>query len=294
MENMQISETLINGLRVCAQENHFGNQILYDMCNGDLHPWGDSERFADKMWIIGRSYAASPERRYKWEKEKKKEISHGDGTGDFFYKTAEYIQKDRRYNELKNDLYDIRNKGYCYNGSVDDRAQLIKSISCVAAFNEMINTASKKYDKGENKDRCIDFDQDLIYKNQISFCSKFLHFHVPNIFFIFDQFSRDGSCLLCGERARRTAYLKEGNVIIDEKTKHAINTCSQPVKISFNDIQVTMDDSAKKIIKEYLSHCVRAYQLGCFIRKISCSLSDTLPFPTPRIIDTIFLKTKSE
>lgn len=287
-----ISEALINGFRVCAQENHFGNQILYNMCNIDLYPWRAPDRFADKMWIIGRSYAASPERRYIWKKGKKKEIHHGDGTGDFFYKVAEYIQKDKRYNELENELYDIRNKSYCYNGSATDQAQLITSISCVAAFNDMIKTASKKYDKNENKDSSIDFEQDITYKNQISFCSKFLHFHAPNIFFIFDQFSCDGSHLLCREKARRTAYLKEGNIIIDEEVISAINTCSQPVKISLNDIQVEMDDSAKNSIKEYLSHCVRAYQLGCFIRKISYSLPDLLPFPTPRIIDTIFLKTK--
>ena len=289
-----ISEALINGFRVCVQENHFGNQILYDMCNDDLYSWGDTDRFADKMWVIGRSYAASPERRYTWKKGKKKEISHGDGTGDFFYKVAEYIQKDKRYHELKNDLFNIRNERYYYNGGADDQAQLITSISCVAAFNEMIKKASKKYDKEENKDSLIDFEQDLTYKNQISFCSKFLHFHAPNIFFIFDQFSRDGSCLLCGKKVRRTACLKEGNVTIDGEVKSAINTCSKSVEISLNDIQVEMDDSAKKSIKEYLFHCVRAYQLGCFIRKISYSLSDSLPFPTPRAIDTIFLRTKNK
>ena len=43
-------------------KNSFGNQILYDMCKSGnmLNP----EELADEIWLIGRSYAASPERRF--------------------------------------------------------------------------------------------------------------------------------------------------------------------------------------------------------------------------------------
>jgi threonyl-tRNA synthetase len=39
----------------------YGNQILYDMCK-QCPTHTDKDKFASKMWLIGRTYAASPER----------------------------------------------------------------------------------------------------------------------------------------------------------------------------------------------------------------------------------------
>src|SRR5699024_7272696 len=68
MDNIKSVENALSGLllgfHIHNQKNSFGNQILYDMCDPNKNPWGDAARLADKIWLIGRSYAASPERRY--------------------------------------------------------------------------------------------------------------------------------------------------------------------------------------------------------------------------------------
>ena len=106
----------------------FGNQILYDMCvNNADHPWGKADILADKIWLIGRSYAASPERRYRFNngyksKDFEKEIARGDGTGQYFYKTAEYILEDTNYSELVSLIEKM--SPYSFDGGDEDKKQL--------------------------------------------------------------------------------------------------------------------------------------------------------------------------
>lgn len=98
---------LLLGFRIQNRENSFGNQILYDMCDPNKNPWGDAARLADKIWLIGRSYAASPERRYYRKKDKSgadegrtEPETRGDGTGKYFQETAEILCQDKRYGSL--------------------------------------------------------------------------------------------------------------------------------------------------------------------------------------------------
>jgi hypothetical protein len=54
-----------------------GNQVLYELCKNDPFHKRDDE-IAAKVWLIGRSYAASIERR--------KEVDTDAQGDDFFYK----------------------------------------------------------------------------------------------------------------------------------------------------------------------------------------------------------------
>lgn len=271
----------------------FGNQILYDMCvNNADHPWGKADILADKIWLIGRSYAASPERRYRFNngyksKDFEKEIARGDGTGQYFYKTAEYILEDKEnYSELVSLLEKMR--PYSFDGGDEDIKQLKNAIHCVALFNGMIKSASKKYDDEFNET----LSGKVKYKNQISFCSKFLHFHAPHTIFIIDRFSREGGRLLCSTRTRKNAELKDSNVVIDKAVREAISAFYSGVRNSVHDIDAVADEKSKTAVEEYISHCLYSYGFGCFL----CDESELSPENALcsflRLIDAIFQRVK--
>lgn len=69
----------------------FGNDVLYSMASdpGDLCK---EERLDGAMWLIGRAYAASPQRRFY--KAGEKVVPSNDGRELFFKKIAHYFNKD--------------------------------------------------------------------------------------------------------------------------------------------------------------------------------------------------------
>jgi len=125
-----------------------GNNILYQMCQDhSLHI--DPEEIRAKIWLIGRSYAASIERRAN-----KKEIND-----DFYdYVVNEFIKfnKKTKFDERLNQL---RNKEF--------NETTLKDILIL----------HKELTK---------FFKELTGKEKRSLASKYLHFHVP-IFPIYDS-----------------------------------------------------------------------------------------------------------
>lgn len=88
----------LNNLKNCIlsldniTQNSFGNRLLYYMSNPNENSRSDTAILADKIWIIGRAYAVSPERKFTFKKGTEKvKYSHGDGTGEYFKHIAEYI-----------------------------------------------------------------------------------------------------------------------------------------------------------------------------------------------------------
>ena len=180
--------------------NHcFGNDILYCISDNKKYPWGDLACFADKIWLIGRSYAASPERRYIGKGLKGKELAsliqyRGDGTGDFFIELAKFIKDDLRYNQIVKGIIGLKNLKF--DMSTTDLGILRKSIQLVLEFNELIRDSAIKFDEKLNpklKDK-------VKHRQHISFCSKFLHFHMPYSIFIFDHFTEEGSKALINKK----------------------------------------------------------------------------------------------
>lgn len=126
-----------------------GNKVLYDLCRKYPCHKDEGEILA-KIWLIGRSYSASIERR-----KNKKELMDGDS----FY-------EDIVAKEIK--------------GSDIDR--LIKSV--------------RKYKKTTLKNAeeiaCVHHKVTMLFnkitaQNKRSLASKYLHFHLPNLFFLYDS-----------------------------------------------------------------------------------------------------------
>lgn len=137
-----------------ASEEHsrwtFGNRILYDMCKEK--PYHDEDDvIAGKIWLIGRSYAASIERRN----------NAGDFRGDDFY-FYEVVPKIKGIGEELDARLDLLRN--------DDRTihDCINEILSTHLFLENIIT-------------------EITRQRNTSFVSKYLHFHCPDKFFIYDS-----------------------------------------------------------------------------------------------------------
>ena len=133
----------------------FGNGILYDMCKQFPFHRNDSE-IIGKVWLIGRAYAASIER----NRNRKKKVSD-----DFFREEVTPIF--RNGNAFDNLLKDARPLKKLDDKCIDI---VLKTHKDVTRFIRRITGDDKR-----------------------SFISKYLHFHFPNLFFIYD--SRVGSII---------------------------------------------------------------------------------------------------
>jgi hypothetical protein len=135
----------------------FGNTILYRMCKEEpCHR--DLDVVSAKLWLIGRSYAASPERGSG--------VAPEGETPAFFDWLAERMNwpaLDRTLDKLSED-----------NPFGPDTLCLILDLH--RCFHERLRSAIKLRLNG------------LEARRQTSFCSKYLHFHKPDHFPLFDSY----------------------------------------------------------------------------------------------------------
>lgn len=254
-------------------QNSFGNGMLYYMSKPSENSWSDTAILADKIWLIGRAYAASPERRFTFKKGTKKvNYSHGNGTGKYFKHIAEYIMKHYDNNNFWN-KYMVLNSPYKFDNSKEDVEKLELSIKIVYELNELIKKASGDFDANYNKELIGKVN----YKNQISFCSKFLHFHFPHSVFIFDSFTFDSGNLLCQKSCRRKVFLD--NVIMDSSVRNEIVKHKVNIDTSF------FGDN----MSNYITHCINSYMICCFIKN---DLNINSQISYPRMSDRIFQNIK--
>lgn len=128
----------------------FGNKILYDLCR-DYFRHEKDEVILTKVLFIGRIYAAAIERR--------KNKKQTDNNNDNFY--IDQVAPTFR------------------NSQLDKQLSQLKSLKKLSAANlqqvlethfNLLTTLSKITDLEKR-----------------SFCSKYLHFHLPDLFFIYDS-----------------------------------------------------------------------------------------------------------
>jgi len=124
-----------------------GNQVLYDMCRSHPGHKADDEIVA-KVWLIGRSYAASIERR-----------RNAKNTGDNFYETV--VAPMMRKNPIDSWLGEI------------------------IQTNKPGNAKTIAIHK-----RLMDLFHSITDLEKRSLASKYLHFHKPDAFFIYDSRAR--------------------------------------------------------------------------------------------------------
>lgn len=151
-----------------------GNGTLYEMCKKYPHH-NNSAEIIGKVWLIGRSYAVPLERN-----KNNKNISD-----DFYNEIVAPAFIDGNFDKL---LFSIRKL----------RGLNEKSIPIIL----------------ETHRRIMDFICQKITKdNKRSFTSKYLHFHFPNLFFIYD--SRASGAIdsvinnIGGEKEKYKKYVKE-------------------------------------------------------------------------------------
>ncbi len=129
----------------------FGNSILYQMCSDNpLH--NDVNVIAGKIWIIGRTYSAAIERRR----------INTDFDGDFYYEIVA-----PKLMEIGPEL--------------DERILKINQHSVLTEQNLDLVLTTHKF--------LMDTFFEITNLEKRSLASKYLHFHCPSMFFIYDSFA---------------------------------------------------------------------------------------------------------
>ena len=256
-------------------KNSFGNQTLYDMCKcGSML---NSDELADEIWLIGRSYAASPERRFY---KRVGVLTPGRGTGDYFKHIASYLVTQPAFINLVSKIKSIT--PLKFDGSTRDFSNLCLSVQCVEELNELIISASQDYDRVYNSGILC---PPTIYKNQISFCSKFLHFQIPESFFIIDTFTFEAGKQLFSTICRGTVKLYSTPITTPERC------------LFFNEFSHTFANASKcattsAVVDDYKEHVKRSYALGVILKEIekTYSISKSSLVTYPRLTDIVFQK----
>lgn len=126
---------------------NLGNEILYRLCQ-EYPDHKSPEVIIAKVWLIGRSYAAAIERGRTIEED-----------GDYFYETR-VVQKIQS-SQIDNNLYKVKKFSEINSQSIPMILKIHKYLT--------------------------DLFADISGKEKRSLASKYLHFHCPNLFFIYDS-----------------------------------------------------------------------------------------------------------
>lgn len=312
-------------IEILKKNYGLGNDILYGLCknmpleriiNGESFFWNNNkylseEALAAQMWLIGRSYSASPERRYyKIEKnknnhEKLKLSSSGDGLDTYFDLLAnELLEKIKGDKDLINALEKLNCK---YNFDEDklisdsDKETLKESINVVLKFNELLKETRFLIDKNDIEDYINNKLKDLSKiniknlwqedeTNALSFCSKFLHFHYPNTVFIMDNITKDhfkgrGKELKFKFKFNNKCDITESCITVVKQEVRSILIDTFQFDKNYKETDVEKDKEAL-----YIKHCVREYLLAKAIYNKDKTIKTIFDEKyIPRIIDTYML-----
>ena len=152
---------------------------------------------------------------------------------------------------------------------------LKKVVKAVDLLNKIVKKASKDYDDRNNKK----IKDNVDYRNQISFCSKFLQFHCPHTVFIIDSFTQTAAKLLFSSKNKKQLYI--GKQKINEEFKNEIKKYLPECSLESSDIT-----------KDYENMCKRSYAVCCYIKKSKLNKSKITYYP--RISDCFFQNIKSK
>lgn len=292
-------------IEILNKGNGIGNQVLYDLCKEYPLSEKNKDGIAAQMWLIGRSYAASPERRgYKHVKGTKIEYTaSGNGLDDYFEMLADkFIDKlNEKENSYLDEYFSLLNNRYDFEDYEKDTDKLTKSIIAVLELNSLLKQARFEIDQkdlethiennldnydGKTKDQVMkDFEKNN--KNMISFCSKFLHFHFPDTVFIIDGITES-------HFKGRTEYSFSFKSA-DESGNTSFE--NSKIKIAKKAVDETIDKLKLKGVEElkeltepeskYVKHCVREYLVAAEINE-NCNNIFKDKY-IPRVVDTYML-----
>ena len=169
-------------------------------------------------------------------------------------------------------------------------------------YNNLIRNASEEFDglnASNNPEASVAKVAGARCKNQISFCSKFLHFCCPNIVFIIDQYSLEG-----GKRVIPLRKLSSDpkfeiaskilvpleSVNLKDAYKDVLKKVICRLKAVDSDLfeNDSISNEEEKILS-YIQHCTRAYCVAQYLNDVKDQSNLTV---TPRLIDDLFLRIK--
>jgi hypothetical protein len=130
-----------------SSEWDFGNEVLYELCKKNFEHKENGKIIA-KVWLIGRSYAAAIERRR----------NKTDTNDDFYISKVAPLFKNSDIDSLLASI----NRG---------KEITTKNLQDILSVHKYLVEEIKKITENEKR----------------SFCSKYLHFHIPELFFIYDS-----------------------------------------------------------------------------------------------------------
>ena len=227
-------------LEVEKIETHdtLGNQVLYDLCKKHMSN-SISEFVSAKTWLIGRSYAVSPQRR----KIPNKGIS---SKYNFFFEDFSKIftSNTESCNRIDEFINQVNSMSFCGDFEIDKK-NIINILKLISIFNNHVVNTIVKLDNLNSTNEA---------KQNISFTSKYLHFHCPNCIYIFDSYSNANA------RSFIQSYKKQ--LHIDKIIKEV------------------RDEIKDENANDYIAHFIRCYFISTF-----CFNST----PTPRQLDNALL-----
>jgi hypothetical protein len=135
---------------VTEQIGDFANAVLYELCSTHFDH-KEAKVVLAKIWLIGRSYAAAIER--------------------------------RRWNlEIPNDEFYVMMSDWLVTSDLGEGLQRLKSTASEQSISDDNSLNILTIHK-----RLVDLARDKTGLYKRSFASKYLHFHLPGLFFIYDS-----------------------------------------------------------------------------------------------------------
>lgn len=261
----------------------YGNDVLYRNCGFDCLPVPGASPIDTKLssviWLIGKSYSADPTRSAP------KNTFSNNGLGRSFETIANGVYSLSEYTGFYEELKSLTKEKYDYDYGKDQKL-LERTVLLLDKLNWMMKKAMKTIaeEKGNN-DSEID--------NVVSFCSKFLHFMCPHLFFIIDSISLSGGAALFANTKGRRLDVSD----INPSTYIEIDTAKAFMKEQYQDVSPQSLDSSglNGATKTYCVHCLRAYRLACFLnangKKCEPQITgDPDSCYMPRLVDAILMR----
>jgi hypothetical protein len=208
----------------CTQDDDwtFGKNILYDMCNKNPSH-NENGVIIGKLWIIGRTYAAALERR--------KNVTETPA-GDNFYTNKVAPKMFASRNELDEKI----NKLYLHNQVNEENIpEILNTHQFLTTIFESLTKLKKR-----------------------SLASKYLHFHIPQLFFIYDSRAI--------ETARKIAKSlpNKSNIILsncnyDSEYFELVKICFELQKYAYDEYQLRLsplniDNLLTKIYEKFMTN----------------------------------------
>ncbi len=189
---------------------NFGNGVLYKLCAESFYHT-EEEQILAKVWLIGRAYAAAIERR------KIKEANNDD-----FYITK--VVPAFKYSELDEKLRELRQ----FDKLTEEN--LGKMLETHYYFTKL--TA------------------ELTGLEKRSFCSKYLHFHLPNLFPIYDSRVVGSLRKFISKSPRRFSQILNSHRIDREYAKFACKSLAvrQEIEITIG-VELTLREFDNLLIR---------------------------------------------